>query len=113
MNIQARISVAEDFSMFPAGRHMEDGEFNGSRFRVEKLAPALKGLDESESLEVTLDGVAGLGSSFLEEAFGGLVRHEGMSKSFLGAHLKISAKEEDLRDFALLAWKYIEDAAKT
>jgi hypothetical protein len=68
------ISVARDFSPFPAGRFMEDGPFNGEKFRKEILLPALK---ENERVEIEIDDVSGYGSSFLEEAFGGLVRVEG------------------------------------
>ena len=107
-----RISIADDFSRFPAGRYSNDGDFNGTRFREEILAPRLKGLKELERVVVSLDGVAGFGSSFLEEAFGGLIRDEGFAKSFLDQHLEICCEDEDLQDFAKLTVKYIEDAAK-
>lgn len=107
-----KISIAVDFSRFPAGRYPNDGEFSGTRFRKEILAPNLEGLKESERLRVSLDGVAGFGSSFLEEAFGGLVRDEGFSKSFLDEKLEICCDDQDLLDFVRLASKYIEDASK-
>lgn len=72
------ISVARDFSRFPAGRYYSDGPFSGERFRMEVLLPALK---EAETVVVDLDGVSGYGSSFLEEAFGGLVREKLVSRS--------------------------------
>ena len=107
------ISIADDFSRFPAGRYPEDGEFNGTLFREEYLVPTLKKLRGSDQLLVTFDGVAGFGSSFLEEAFGGLVRCEHMTKAFLDTHLKISVKEDhDLEDFVQLTLKYIVDAAQ-
>ena len=104
------ISIAKDFSQFPAGRYAGDGDFNGTRFRKEKLVPALR-MCGSSVVEVSFDGVAGFGSSFLEEAFGGLVRVEGMDKEFLDKHLKISTLEEDLQDFRDLAKRYIQDAS--
>ena len=106
-----KISIVEVFSKYPAGRFPEDGEFNGTRFREKILTPRLNELSESECLEVTLDGVAGVGSSFLEEAFGGLVR-DGMPKEFLQEHLRVSAEDDTLRDFATLAMKYISEAAE-
>ena len=106
-----KISIANDFSRYPAGRYREDGDFSGQRFREEMLVPKLNDLGESGQLEVTFDGVEGLGSSFLEEAFGGLVRVAGMDKSFLDAHLKIFTDEEELRDFVRLTWNHIENAA--
>ena len=110
--LTANLSISKDFSKFPAGRYVRDGEFNGTRFRKDFLAPRLRALGESERLIVSFDGVAGFGSSFLEEAFGGLVRDEGMSKVFLDQKLEIQCGQEDLRDFASLAQQYIEDAAK-
>ena len=104
-----KISIAEDFSKYPAGRFPEDGPYNGTTFRKEVLAPRIIELSESEHLEVTLDGVAGVGSSFLEEAFGGLVR-SGISKELLRERLIVSAEDDALRDFATLAMKYIDEA---
>lgn len=101
------ISVAKHFSQYPAGRYPEDGDFNGTRFREEKLAPPLI---EGKTVEVTFEGVAGLGSSFLEEAFGGLVREHHLSKEFLDEHLRLVAGEDELQDFVLLARKYIKEA---
>lgn len=65
------ISVASDFSRYPAGRYKADGPHSGERFRDEFLRPVL---DANDTATIELDGVRGYGSSFLEEAFGGLVR---------------------------------------
>lgn len=65
------INIAREFSRFPAGRYIDDGPFSGAAFRDDYLKPAL---DQGEALVLELDGVRGYGSSFLEEAFGGLVR---------------------------------------
>lgn len=102
------INIATDFSKFPAGRFREDGEHNGAAFRDDHLVIALR--DPSfEKVHVIFDGVAGFGSSFLEEAFGGLVREAGMSKSFLDKSLIISTDDPDLEDYVLLAKRYIEE----
>lgn len=66
-----RINVAEDFSRYPAGRYKTDGPFSGERFRDEFLVPIL---EKEDRARIELDGTRGYGSSFLEEAFGGLVR---------------------------------------
>ena len=51
---------------------------------------------------VVMDGVAGYGPSFLEEAFGGLVRKEGFDKQSLESRLKLvtarSNREKLVRD---------------
>ena len=65
------INVARDFSRAPAGRYISDGPNSGERFRDQYLVPALR---RGEVVDVELDGTRGYGSSFLEEAFGGLVR---------------------------------------
>ncbi len=65
------IEVARDFSRFPGGRYISDGRFSGEEFRDRLLVPAL---NSGQKVRVVLDDVAGLPASFLEEAFGGLVR---------------------------------------
>lgn len=65
------INVANDFSRYPAGRYVSDGPCSGAQFREEFLRPVL---DSNDTATIELDGVRGYGSSFLEEAFGGLVR---------------------------------------
>ena len=104
---KSKISIADDFSAYPAGRYPDDGKYNATTFRKEVLIPALK---DNEHVDVTFDNVAGTGSSFLEEAFGGLVREEGMSKDFLGSHLHLTTSEPELEDFVKLARRYIDEA---
>ena len=65
------ITIASEFSRYPAGRYNDDGPYSGQLFRENHLAPAFAG---AERVRVVLDGARGYGSSFLEEAFGGLVR---------------------------------------
>lgn len=71
MFMSKRIELAREFSPFPFGRYPKHGPFNGERFRTEMLLPPLMA---GEDVTVVLDGARGLGPSFLEEAFGGLVR---------------------------------------
>ena len=101
------ITIADDFSKFPAGRFREDGEASGAAFRDDLLAAALQ---DAEKVEVVFDGVAGFGSSFLEEAFGGLVRECHLDRTFLDEHLHLRADDPDLVDFVQLAKRYIKDA---
>jgi hypothetical protein len=86
------INISSDFSRFPAGRFISDGRFSGERFRQEYLAPALRSADV---VEVHLDGTLGYGSSFLEEAFGGLLR-DGFSSDELVKRLKIVSNDDTL-----------------
>lgn len=98
------ISVANDFSRYPAGRYKSDGPFSGQHFRDDFVVPALR---ENELVVVDLDGTRGYGSSFLEEAFGGLVRL-GFSTSDLRERLSFRSTdpslEAEIKD-------YIEQAA--
>ena len=84
------LNVAKDFSAFPAGRFYDDGKFSGERFREEFLR---KFIDQPETVEIHLDGTEGYGSSFLEEAFGGLVRMGYISTE--GFHNKFSLVSDD------------------
>lgn len=68
------ITIAKDFSRYPAGRYRNDGPYSGEKFRDDMLAPTLALLGNGERLHILMDGVRGYGSSFLEEAFGGLMR---------------------------------------
>lgn len=86
------IKVAEQFSRFPAGRFITDGPFSGELFRRKFLEPALQSTGE---IVVEMDGARGYGSSFLEEAFGGLVR-VGLPKELV-RRIKIKASNASLR----------------
>lgn len=66
-----RVNVAEDFSRYPSGRYKKNGNTSGEEFREKLLEPPLR---NGDTIELFLDGTIGYGSSFLEEAFGGLVR---------------------------------------
>lgn len=65
------IHVAKEFSKTPGGRYREDGPHSGEEFREDVLIPMLKVHDK---LDIFLDGARGYPSSFLDEAFAGLVR---------------------------------------
>jgi hypothetical protein len=65
------INIASQFSRSPAGRFVEDGPYSGETFREKYLVPALS---DGGSVILEMDGTRGYGSSFLDEAFGGLRR---------------------------------------
>lgn len=99
------IHVATAFSPAPAGRDLADGPFPGAKFRDELLRPALGKYD---SVTVDLDGTAGMGSSFLEEAFGGLVRF-GFSEEVLRRRLAIRSGRAS---YIERIWGYIAKASE-
>jgi len=98
------ISIARDFSRFPAGRFTTDGPWSGEGFRETILHPAL--LANSRVI-VQLDGTLGYGSSFLEEAFGGLVRVHGISPGDLHEKLTLESRDSSL---PLEIWSYVDKA---
>ena len=69
------INIARDYTDTPGGRNISDGEFSGEDFRDNFLIPKIVGvINTNEKIDIDLDGGYGYGSSFLEEAFGGLIR---------------------------------------
>lgn len=67
------IRIATEFSKYPGLRFEKLGKHSGEKFRKDVLLPALQG---NEKVVVHLDGTKGYGSSFLDEAFGGVVRQK-------------------------------------
>lgn len=66
-----QLSIASDFSVYPGGRTPDDGPDSGQEFREKFLIPAIV---NNQRVQIDFTGTRGYGSSFLEEAFGGLVR---------------------------------------
>lgn len=69
------IKISEDYSKMPGGRFRREGKYSGEDFRIKILHPKyVEAKRNGEELIVDLDGGYGYSTSFLEEAFGGLVR---------------------------------------
>lgn len=98
------LNIAKQFSRSPAGRYLSDGPYSGQAFRDDFLLPALQ---QSDQVEVQLDGALGFGSSFLEEAFGGLVREAGFKAEILHDKLRISSR---LKTYEKRIWRYVDEA---
>jgi hypothetical protein len=100
-----------DHARAPGGRYITDGPFSGEWFRNEILAGALReAVKRGEVVEVVLDSTSGYGSSFLEEAFGGLVRHHIVTPSDAKKYLKIVANSALYAPYKKLAERYINSA---
>lgn len=103
---QAReIDVARSFTPYPVGRTRSDGRYSGEAFRDDHLVPALR----AGAVTVIMDGTKGYGSSFLEEAFGGLVRCHDFELGQLKERLVIKTEDSLLSDEI---WNYIEEAGQ-
>ena len=104
------VSIAKDFSPTPGGRFRKHGPYSGEQFREEILLPALRqALESNGELIVDFDGLAGAPSSFLEEAFGGLVRTYGdvdVSK------LVLKTSSNGLKPYVTIAYRFINEARK-
>lgn len=85
------ISIADRFSRAPAGRYPTDGPHCGQNFRDNVLVPSLR---EANTVEIVLDGVDGFGSSFLEETFGGLLRHYPINEAEFRRRITLVATED-------------------
>jgi hypothetical protein len=100
-----RISIANGFSPVPAGRYYSDGKFTGQKFREEIVKPRLK---LGQVMDIDLDGVESLPSSFWEEVFGGLIR-EGFSADELKEMIQLRTTDDELEPYKELAWKFVSD----
>jgi len=99
------INVIRDFSKSPYGRYPSDGDWNGQAFRTKFLTPALRA---SDKVVVDLTGYNRYGRSFIDEAFGGLIREDGFTKQELDS--KLEYHHYDLKSFELLITERIEKA---
>lgn len=106
-----KIKIAKDFSKSPGPRYRNEGRYSGEEFRETVLSPkVVEAIRTSEQLIIDFDGTYGFGTSFLEEAFGGLIRIDNLSLQDLMRVIKfISIEEPDLIDEVN---RYLNDAAR-
>lgn len=88
------------------GRVRADGNSSGERFRDDFLIPALK---SNDVVEILLDEAEGYGSSFLDEAFGGLIR-KGYTMEELKKKLIVRwVRKAHFAMYVSAIWRYITD----
>jgi hypothetical protein len=89
------VKIASDFTRFPSGRYKKGGGTSGEAFRERFLEKPLR---DGEVVTVDFDGTIGYGSSFLEEAFGGVVRALKMPSQFVLDHLELVSSDPSISE---------------
>lgn len=103
-----RIRVA-DFARTPGYR---TGPQGADEFRTRKLLPAVEAARSTKGgrVIVELDGVSSYAASFLDWAFGDLVRKDGLSREDVQRVLEIRAGSPLFQTYKVLADRYIAEA---
>lgn len=106
-----KIKISKNFSPNPGPRSKDEGDYSGEQFREDVLLPKVKeAMGAGEKLEIDLDGTAGYGTSFLEEAFGGLVRDHHLTYEQAKRLLTFVSEEETYLPADID--EYMQDAAQ-
>jgi hypothetical protein len=98
-----RIEIAKDFTEFPGVRTPEGGPFSGQEFCEKFLLPAIQSEGRTE---IVFDGTCGYASSFLDEAFGSLVRRGHTQKAISEKFIFLSQHNRIIDEI----WKRIKNA---
>lgn len=107
------LSIPKNFCPSPAGRYPGDGPFNGQRFRNDFLVPALEeALRTNSTVIVDFDDADSYSSSFLEEAFGGLVRLKKFTKQDIAKRLVLKSDDPVYAAYVADAKDYISSELK-
>ena len=88
-------NIATDLSPYPGPRLKIQGPHSGETLRG-KLAKLLR--SKPGRIVVVLDGTSGYGSSFLDEAFGGLVRTEKFDRNQVLNRLELVSRLDPTYD---------------
>lgn len=84
--------IAKEYTEIPGPRYKKEGDYSGEDFRERVLIPLFHKAESSDTtIFMDLDGGYGYPTSFLEEAFGGLVRE---LKRPISSRLKFKSDEE-------------------
>jgi hypothetical protein len=102
------ITIGTDYTDMPGGRYAKYGAFSGEDFRDGVLVPAL---ERNERVVVSLDGAKTYMNSFLEEAFGGLIRERGFSYDDLMKRLVVQATAPRYSIYLKMVQQNLIDAA--
>ena len=105
------LNIAREFSPLPLGRFRASGNKTGQAFREDILYPKIcEAIKNKDTLEVDFKYMVRLGSTFLEESFGGLVREHGMNPDEVLKTIKF-LQGRNLHLWVELTEEYIQEAA--
>jgi STAS-like domain of unknown function (DUF4325) len=101
-----RLSINEEFSHTPGPRYRREGPFSAEEFWATLLRSRFEtAVAGGAVLLIDMDGVAGYGTSFVEETFGGLARAYGTET--VRRHLQVKCEQDD---FILEeVWEYVDN----
>lgn len=85
------ISLARDFTRHPGPRFVRQGPFSGEAFRK----VLVRALNEADHVTVDLSGTSGIGSSFIDEAFGGLISNEGFAQDDVRRRVSVKSDSDE------------------
>ena len=89
-----KIKISNDFSETPGGRYKTEGKYSGEEFRDTLLKKMYDdAVSKNEILRIDFDDCYGIGTSFLEEAFGGLVRKYHLREIL--KHIELVANDDE------------------
>lgn len=103
-----KISIAEDFTKYPSGRYRRNGPGSGEEFREKFLLPALRA---GRHVWVAFGGAYGYPASFVEEAFGGLIR-SGQQLEHLERNLTLEPGAAEYEVYVAQAWRFMREASR-
>ncbi len=87
--------ISKDYTDMPGGRYIVNGEYSGEDFRDTILIKMITECKRNnEKLVIDLDGGFGYPPSFLEEAFGGLIRKHNIDKNWILKNIEFISHEE-------------------
>jgi hypothetical protein len=90
-----KIQIAAEYTKTPGGRFISGGKFSGEDFCETILEPRFLEAEASDDeLEIDLDGGYGYGTSFLEEAFGGLAQKYPDSVGYMIRRFRFKSDDE-------------------
>ena len=102
------INIAKEFTDFPAGRSSKNDPYSGEAFRDKYLIPAL---EQDQIIEIDFDGVFACPPGFLEEAFGGVIRHYSHDVNYCTARIRFKpASKTKYQNYIDVANKFMQDA---